>query len=102
MTEDFFLYAAVMMIVTYLVRAVPFVAFRKKVRNRFFQSFLHYIPYTVLTAMTFPAILSVTSEPAVSTIGFFTAVLLAYRGKGLVTVSLVSCGIAFFLLLLPI
>ncbi|MBO4767824.1 MAG: AzlD domain-containing protein, partial [Lachnospiraceae bacterium] len=44
-----------MMIVTYLVRAIPFTMFRRKVKNRFFRAFLYYVPYAVLTAMTLPA-----------------------------------------------
>ena len=53
---EFFKYLAVMAIVTYLIRMVPYVAFRKKITNRFVSSFLYYIPYAVLGAMTFPAI----------------------------------------------
>lgn len=101
MTEGFFLYAAVMMLVTYLIRAVPFVLFQRKVKSRFFRSFLHYIPYTVLASMTFPAILTVTSSFVASAVGMLVGIWLAYRGKGLVTVSLVSCGVAFLILLLP-
>ena len=53
----FFLYLLVMAGVTYLVRAIPFILIRKKIKSRFLNSFLYYIPYTVLAAMTFPAIL---------------------------------------------
>ncbi len=102
MTKGFLAYAMVMMLVTYLVRAVPFVLFRKKIANRFFRSFLHYIPYTVLAAMTFPAILTVTSSFAASALGMLCGILLAYRGKDLLTVSLVSCGVSLLVLLLPV
>ena len=50
-------YLLVMAGVTYLIRALPFVLVNKKIENRFLNSFLYYIPYTVLAAMTFPAIL---------------------------------------------
>ena len=53
--RDFWIYLLVMAGVTYLVRAVPFVLIRRKIKNRFLISFLYYIPYTVLAAMTFPA-----------------------------------------------
>ena len=49
-------YLVVMAGVTYLIRAVPFVLFRKRIKNKFIQSFLYYIPYAVLAAMTFPSI----------------------------------------------
>ena len=53
-------YLLVMAGVTYLIRDLPLVLVRKKIKNRFLQSFLYYIPYTVLSAMTFPAILYAT------------------------------------------
>ena len=54
MTAYFWIQLAVMAGVTYLVRMLPLVIFRKKIENRFIRSFLHYIPYAVLAAMTFP------------------------------------------------
>lgn len=50
----------VMAVVTYLIRMLPMATFRKKIKNRFIQSFLSYVPYSVLAAMTFPAIFSAT------------------------------------------
>ncbi|MBO4280328.1 MAG: AzlD domain-containing protein [Lachnospiraceae bacterium] len=90
----FFVYLLTMALVTYLVRAVPFTLFRRKVTNRFIRSFLYYIPYTVLAAMTFPAIFYVTASPVPAILGTLTALALAYRGRGLVTVSLSACGMA--------
>ena len=54
----FLKYLAVMAVVTYLIRVLPYVFMRKEVNNRFFKSFLAYVPYTVLAAMTIPAILA--------------------------------------------
>ena len=48
--------------VTYLIRVIPLVLVRKKIKNRLLNSFLYYIPYTVLAAMTFPAILYATGS----------------------------------------
>ncbi|MEG1500965.1 MAG: AzlD domain-containing protein, partial [Clostridiales bacterium] len=45
-----------MALITYLIRFLPFAIFKKNIENRFFQSFLYYVPYSVLSAMTFPAI----------------------------------------------
>ena len=56
--KDIFLHIAVMAGVTYLVRMLPMVIFRKKIKSRFIRSFLYYIPYAVLAAMTFPAVFS--------------------------------------------
>ena len=53
-------YTLVMAGVTYLLRAAPILIFQKKIENPFIQSFLFYVPYAVLAAMTFPAILTST------------------------------------------
>ena len=60
--ENIFIYIAVMALVTYLIRMLPLVIFRKKIENRFIRSFLYYIPYAVLAAMTFPAVFSSTGS----------------------------------------
>ena len=52
-----YVYIGVMAAVTYLIRVIPLTVFRRKIENRYIRSFLYYVPYTCLTAMTFPAIL---------------------------------------------
>ena len=76
---------------TYLVRAIPFVAIKKKIENPFIRSFLYYIPYAVLTAMTIPAIFTATASVISAAIGLVTAVILAIKGKSLTTVALTAC-----------
>ena len=91
MHKTYFIYLAIMVISTYLIRVVPFVLIKHQIENRFIRSFLHYIPYAVLTAMTIPAIFTATASIISAIIGFITAVLLALKGKSLTTVALVSC-----------
>ena len=57
---------------------------------RFLRSFLHYVPYACLTAMTFPAILTATDTVFSGAAALVVAVFLAYRGKSLLTVSLAA------------
>ena len=52
-----YIYILAMAVTTYLIRMLPLAFFRKPIRSRFVRSFLHYVPYACLTAMTFPAIL---------------------------------------------
>jgi len=87
----FFKYLAVMAGVTYLIRVLPYVFMRKEVKSRFFKSFLSYVPYTVLAAMTFPAILSATGSLYSSLAGLIVAVVVALFEKGLLTVAVSSC-----------
>lgn len=85
------LYTFVMAAVTYLIRMLPFVVFRKPIKNRFIKSFLYYVPYAVLGAMTFPAILYSTSHLASAAIGLAVSVILAWFGRGLLTVAVSAC-----------
>ena len=78
--------------VTYLIRAIPLVLVKKKIQNRFILSFLHYIPYAVLSVMTIPAIFYSTGEPISAIVGFTVALLLAYREKSLLQVAAAACG----------
>ena len=86
---------AVMALVTYLVRMLPMVIFRKKITNVRVKSFLYYVPYAVLSAMTFPAIFSSTGTYPSAIAGCGVAVLLAYKGKGLLTVAVGAAAAVF-------
>ena len=77
----------IMALMTYAIRVSPMIIFRKKIENVRVKSFLHYIPYTVLAAMTFPAIFSSTDSSLGAIAGAFVAVLLAYCRKGLLVVA---------------
>ena len=93
--ENIFIYIAVMALVTYLIRMLPLVIFRKKIENRFIRSFLYYIPYAVLAAMTFHAVFSSTGSVWSAVAGLIVALLLASFEKGLLTVALSSCVAVF-------
>ena len=69
---------------------IPFVLVRKKIKNRFILSFLHYIPYAVLSVMTIPAIFMSTSSVFSASAGFIVAVVLAYSGGSLLKVAALS------------
>ena len=88
-------YIFAMALTTYLIRMLPLTLFRKPIRSRFIKSFLHYVPYACLTAMTFPAILYDTGTMISGGAALATAILLAYRGRSLLMVSLGSCVAVF-------
>ena len=83
-------YIITMAVTTYLIRVIPLTVFRKPIKSRFLKSFLHYVPYACLTAMTFPAILTSTATIISGTAALVVAVVLAYRGKSLLTVSVAA------------
>ena len=87
----FFIYLLIMAGSTYLIRAIPFAAVNKKIENRFIRSFLYYIPYTVLAAMTLPGALYATGNMLSATAGILVAVAFAVKNKGLTTVAVAAC-----------
>lgn len=89
-----FLYIAVMAGVTYLIRMIPFTLFRRKIKSVFIQSVLYYIPYAVLSAMTFPAILYSTDNTVTAAVGTVVAIILAYFRLPLTVVALLACAAA--------
>lgn len=94
-TYVFFLYLIVMAGVTYLIRMLPLVLCRKKIENRFIRSFLYYVPYAVLSAMTIPAIFYSTGCLISAILGLACAVILSLLEKKLLTVAIGACGTVF-------
>ena len=87
---NIYVYILTMALTTYLIRVLPLTIFRKPIRSRFLRSFLHYVPYACLTAMTFPAILSSTASILSGAAALLVAIPLAYRGKSLIVVAVSS------------
>lgn len=95
--NDFTVYSAVavMAVTTYLIRMLPLTFFKRRITNISIRSFLSYVPFTVLGAMTFPAIFHATGSMVSAVAGLAVALLLAWRRKGLLTVSLASAAAVF-------
>lgn len=88
-------YIAVMAAVTYIIRMVPFTVFRGRIKSRFLKSFLYYIPYAVLSAMTIPAIFFATGDMLTAAVGTAAALVLAYLGLPLIVVALSASAAAY-------
>ncbi len=89
------IYLAVMAVVTYLIRALPFTLCRGKVKSPFLRYFFAYIPYAVLTAMTLPHMLYDGKNPICATFALVTAIVLALCKRSLITVASGACVAAF-------
>ncbi|MCM1132837.1 MAG: AzlD domain-containing protein [Ruminococcus flavefaciens] len=81
-------YILVMAGVTYIIRMIPFTFFRKKIKSRFIRSFLKYIPYAVLSAMTIPSIFYSTGSLYPAIVGTLVAIVLALFDLPLIAVAL--------------
>lgn len=93
--NDYGMYMIIMAGVTYLIRMIPITLCQKELKNTYLQSFLYYVPYAVLSAMTFPAIFSSTNHFLSSCIGCLVGLFFAYREKGLLQVALWATLAAF-------
>ncbi len=83
---------ATMAVVTYLIRMLPLAAIRKKIRSPFVLSFLYYVPYAVLTAMTIPGIFFSTGSVITACVGLAVALVAAFFNRGLLTVAISACA----------
>lgn len=93
--NNVYVYIFVMAAVTYLIRVLPLTIIRKEIKNTFIKSFLYYVPYVTLAVMIFPAILYATATPWSALIGFLLAIIFAYYGASLFTVSIAACVAVF-------
>ena len=85
----------VMAAVTYVIRAVPLCLFKKQIKSRWVKSFLYYMPYAVLGAMTFPAIFYSTGSAASAAIGLAAALAPAYFNLGLMPSAAAAAAAVF-------
>ncbi|WP_026651659.1 AzlD domain-containing protein [Butyrivibrio proteoclasticus] len=90
-----YVYILLMAVVTYAIRALPLTLIRKEIKSTFIRSFLYYVPYATLAAMTFPAILGATDYMLSAIVGFAVAIILALCNRSLITVAGCACGAAF-------
>ena len=90
--SQYLLYILVMAGVTYLVRMLPMTLIRTKIKSHFLKSFIFYVPYAVLSAMTVPAIFYCTPDLFPSLIGFAAAVITAFFKRSLLTVAVCACS----------
>lgn len=95
MKGNIYVYILVMATVTYLIRSLPLTLMNKEIENVYVKSFLYYVPYATLAAMTFPVILFSTSSIISAGIGFAVALFLSYKGRSLIMVAISACAVVF-------
>ncbi len=95
MTHNIYLYIAIVAIVTYLVRVLPLTLIRREIRNRFIRSFLFYVPYVTLAAMTFPAIVNATHSIWSGIAALAVGVVVAWVSGNLFLVASSACAVVF-------
>ena len=97
MNRNVYLYILVMAGVTYLIRLLPLTLIKKEIKNVYIKSFLYYVPYVTLSVMTFPAIIDATSSPLAGLAALIVGILLAWFGRSLFQVAVLSCVVVYVL-----
>ena len=95
MERNVYVYILIMFAVTYTIRVLPLTLIRKPITNRFVRSFLFYVPYVTLAVMTFPDIVQATNAPLAGFLALLSGVALAWSGRSLFTVAVLSCAAVF-------
>ena len=90
-------YIFAMALVTYLIRVLPLTLIRKEIPSNLIKSFLYYVPFVTLAVMTFPAILNATSNVWSGLVALITAIVLAWYGRSLFQVAMISCVVVFLM-----
>ena len=92
-----YIYIFIMALTTFLIRVIPITLIRKKISNRFLQSFLYYVPYVTLAVMTFPAIMEATQSEISGVLALICGIAAAWTGFGMFKVAIVCCAVVFVL-----
>ena len=95
MKHNVYIYILVMALITYAIRVIPLTLIHGEIKNKVIKSFLYYVPYVTLAVMTFPAILDSTQSTLSAIIALITAVALAWWGRSLFQVAVISCVVVF-------
>lgn len=97
MSQTVYIYGAIFTaaFVSYLIRVLPLTLIRKPIKNKFIRSFLYYVPYVTLAAMTFPAIVEATNSPVAGILALVVGIVASYFGAGLFPVACICCGVVF-------
>lgn len=91
------IYILIMILTTFLIRAIPMVLIRRQIKNNFIKSFLYYVPYITLAVMTFPAIIEATSFPIAGAIALIIGIISAYKNINLIGVASICCITVFII-----
>lgn len=76
--------------ITYFLRVLPVTLIRKKVKSPYINAFLNYVPFAILGALTIPDVFYSTQDIIAAVLGTFVALVVAYLGRGLLTVTIAA------------
>ena len=93
MKPGIYAYILTMFAVSFAIRVLPLTLIKKPITNKFIKSFLYYVPYATLAAMTFPTILYATQSPVSGAAALIVGLATAWFGFDLFKVAVSCCGV---------
>ena len=79
---------------TVVPRFVPFVFVKRKISSPFWRSFLFYLPYAVLSALTFPYVLYATGSVPAAAVAAGAALVMSFFELNRASVAAISFLVA--------
>ena len=95
MTNELYVYIAIMSAVTLAVKILPLTLIRTEIKNVRLRSFLYYVPYVTLAVMTFPAIIYATQSKISGGLALAVGIVAAFFGASLFRVAVICCAVVF-------
>lgn len=95
MSNSVWIYILIMSVVSYIIRVLPVTLIRRKIKNRFIQSVLYYLPYVTLSVMTVPAIFAITSNPVAGIAALAVAIAISWFTSNLLLSATGACVAVF-------
>lgn len=99
-TKQILISIFLMAFITYLCRIVTMLLFKREFKNKFINSFLYYIPYSLLAVMVFPKIIFSTGTITSGLVGTGVALILAFFRRSLLIVALSAVASVFIVQLI--
>lgn len=95
------IYIAIMVIVSWVLRILPITILRKQIKNNFIKSVLYYLPYVTLSVMIVPAIFYVSDANMMCGVAaLICAILVSWFTSNLLLSAIVSCVAVFLVSML--
>ena len=90
----------IMALASYIPRFIPITFLKKQIKSRYVQSFLYYMPYAVLAALTFPSILYSVDNIWIAIVGTVTAITLSILNQKMIIVVIITVLVVFGLIII--
>lgn len=80
-----------------LMRMIPLIFCKGKIKSKFLNSFLYYIPFAVMTSIVIPEVFNSTSSVVSAVSGVVLAIVLGLLGQNMLVIALSSTALVFII-----